>query len=60
MGIVISVMLIIGVFSPWGLVIGTAAIPIPFYLWGWPDKKDHERNLREEHERKQKEGKEAA
>jgi cytochrome c oxidase subunit 1 len=60
MGVVISVMLIIGVFSPWGLVIGTAAIPIPFYLWGWPDKKEHERNLREEHERKQKEGKEAA
>jgi hypothetical protein len=25
---------------------------IPFYFWGWPDKREHERNLREERERR--------
>ena len=54
MAIVIGAMLIYGVFSPWGLPIGTALIPIPFYLWAWPDKEDHKRNLREENEKKKK------
>jgi len=39
--------------------IGTGLIVVPFYLWAWPDKKEHERNLREDHEREAKE-KEAA
>jgi cytochrome c oxidase subunit 1 len=56
MAIVISAMLISGIFTPWGVVIGTFAIAFPFYLWAWPDKEQHERNLREERERKDKPG----
>jgi len=59
MGVLIGAMLIAGVFTPWGLVYGTAFIGIPFYMWAWPDKREHERNLREENE-KRLEKKEAA
>jgi cytochrome c oxidase subunit 1 len=47
MGCVIGGMLIAGIFTPWGVVVGSFAIGIPFYMWAWPDKKEHERNLRE-------------
>ena len=59
MAIVITGMLIAGIFTPWGVPIGTGLIVVPFYLWAWPDKKEHERNLREDREREAKE-KEAA
>jgi cytochrome c oxidase subunit 1 len=48
MAVVIGGMLIAGIFTPWGVVVGTFAIAIPFYLWAWPSKELHERNLREE------------
>jgi cytochrome c oxidase subunit 1 len=48
MAIVISGMLIAGIFTPWGVPVGSFLIIIPFYLWAWPDKADHRRNLREE------------
>jgi cytochrome c oxidase subunit I len=48
MAIVIGGMLITGIFTPWGVVAGTFLIMVPYYLWGWPRKEDHERNLREE------------
>jgi cytochrome c oxidase subunit 1 len=55
MAIVISAMLIAGIFTQWGVVYGTFAIVIPFYLWGWPDKKEHQEHLREEREKKARE-----
>ena len=48
MGIVIAGMLAAGIFTPWGIVVGSFAIVIPFYLWAWPKREEHERNLREE------------
>jgi cytochrome c oxidase subunit 1 len=51
MAVVIAAMLATGIFTPWGVVVGTFAIAVPFYLWGWPDKEEHVRNLREERER---------
>jgi cytochrome c oxidase subunit 1 len=52
MAVVIAGMLAAGIFTPWGLVVGSFAIGVPFYLWAWPKKEEHERNLREERERK--------
>jgi hypothetical protein len=53
MGIVIAGMLSAGIFTPWGVVVGSFAIVIPFYLWGWPKREEHERNLREEQEERE-------
>ena len=52
MAIVIGGLLTAGIFTPWGLPLGSLVVIIPFYFWGWPDKKEHERNLREERERR--------
>jgi heme/copper-type cytochrome/quinol oxidase subunit 1 len=52
MAIVLGGMLAAGIFTPWGLPMGSLVVIIPFYFWGWPDKKQHERNLREERERR--------
>ena len=57
MAFVISGMLAGGVFTPWGIVVGSAAVIIPFYMWAWPDKREHEQNLREEQQRKEEEAK---
>ena len=54
MAVVISGMLIAGIFTPWGIVVGTFGIGIPFYLWAWPSRKQHERNLREERQRRER------
>ncbi|MFL5618010.1 MAG: hypothetical protein ACJ79A_06380, partial [Gemmatimonadaceae bacterium] len=53
MAIVIAGMLGVGIFTPWGVVIGSFAIIVPFYMWAWPDREQHERNLREEHAREE-------
>jgi heme/copper-type cytochrome/quinol oxidase subunit 1 len=52
MAIVIGGMLTAGIFTPWGLPMGSLVVIVPFYFWGWPDKREHERNLREERERR--------
>jgi hypothetical protein len=49
---VIAGMLAAGIFTPWGVVVGTFAIVIPFYIWAWPDRGQHARNLREEKQRR--------
>ena len=54
MAVVISGMLIAGIFTPWGIVVGTFGIGIPFYLWAWPSRKQHARNLQEERQRKER------
>jgi hypothetical protein len=54
MAIVITGMLVTGIFTPYGVVVGTFLIAGPFYLWAWPKKEEHERNLREEREREAK------
>jgi hypothetical protein len=51
MAIVLSGMLTAGIFTPWGIPVGSALILIPFYFWAWPDKGEHARNLREERQR---------
>jgi cytochrome c oxidase subunit 1 len=52
MGVVIAGMLAAGIFTPWGIVVGSFAITIPFYIWAWPKREQHERNLREEKQRR--------
>jgi cytochrome c oxidase subunit 1 len=51
MAVVIGAMLMAGIFTPWGVVVGSFAIAVPFYLWAWPDPAQHKRNLREERAR---------
>jgi hypothetical protein len=53
MALVLGTMLAAGIYTPWGFVFGSLAIAWPFYLWAWPRKEEHERNLEEEAERKQ-------
>jgi hypothetical protein len=53
MAAVLAGMLISGIFTPWGVVIGTFLIAVPFYLWAWPSRAQHARNLREERQRDQ-------
>jgi cytochrome c oxidase subunit I+III len=36
MAIVISAMLIWGIFTPWAYPIGIAALAVPFAMWAWP------------------------
>jgi hypothetical protein len=48
MAIVIGAMLITGIFSPWGVAIGSLLIAVPFYFWAWPEKEQHARELEEE------------
>jgi hypothetical protein len=38
------------VFTPWGLPIGTVLITGAFVGWGWPSRKEHQLQLREERE----------
>jgi cytochrome c oxidase subunit I+III len=52
MALVVGAMLAAGIFTPWGVAAGSFAIAIPFYLWAWPKQKEHQRNLREERERR--------
>jgi cytochrome c oxidase subunit I+III len=52
MALVIGPMLIAGIFTPWGIVVGTFAIIVPYYLWAWPTQAKHERNLREDRRRR--------
>jgi cytochrome c oxidase subunit I+III len=56
MGLVIGAMLISGIFTPWGVVVGSFGIIVPFYLWAWPTKKKHERNLKEDRQRRSSAG----
>jgi len=53
MAAVIAAMLITGIFTPWGVVYGTFAIALPFYIWAWPDREQHEKNLHEERHRRE-------
>ena len=46
--VVIALMLISGIFTPWGIAIGSFLIAVPFYYWGWPEKKQHKRDLEDE------------
>ena len=55
MAVVLTGMLTAGIFTPWGVVVGSFLIVIPFFLWAWPDRAQHERNLREEQERRRRE-----
>ena len=48
MAIIIALMLAAAIITPWGVPIGSMLLVIPFYLWAWPDKAQHERNLREQ------------
>jgi cytochrome c oxidase subunit I+III len=48
MAIVIGAMLITGIFSPWGVAVGSFLIIVPYYFWAWPTREEHERHLREE------------
>jgi len=52
MGVVIAAMLIAGIFTPWGIVIGSFAIIGPYYVWAWPSREKHERNIREDRQRR--------
>ena len=52
MALVIGCMLVAGIYTPWGFVVGSLAIAYPFYLWAWPKKEEHQRTLEEEAERK--------
>jgi cytochrome c oxidase subunit 1 len=36
------------IFTPWGLPIGVVLITFAFVGWGWPTKREHELQLREE------------
>jgi hypothetical protein len=52
MAVVIAGMLASGIFTPWGVVVGSFALVIPYYIWAWPDRGEHARNLREERQRR--------
>jgi hypothetical protein len=43
-----GVTFIVLIFTPWGLPIGAVLIVPAFVGWGWPSRKDHELQLREE------------
>jgi cytochrome c oxidase subunit 1 len=38
------------IFTPWGLPIGAVLMTIAFIGWGWPDRREHELQAREERE----------
>jgi len=48
MAIIIAGMLAAAIVTPWGVPIGSTLLLVPFYLWAWPDKAQHRRNLREQ------------
>ena len=51
MAIIIALMLAAAIITPWGVPIGSTLMLVPFYLWAWPDKAQHDRNLREQGKR---------
>ncbi|HMC54197.1 MAG TPA: cytochrome c oxidase subunit I [Gemmatimonadaceae bacterium] len=50
MGVLVTLMLVAGVFTPWAYPIGFALLPIPWLMWGWPRRgtKEHEQNVKAE------------
>jgi cytochrome c oxidase subunit 1 len=51
MAVVVGALLISSIFTPWGWAIGSILIVIPYYLWGWPKRKEHRRDLEEDRQR---------
>jgi cytochrome c oxidase subunit 1 len=39
------------IFTPWGLPLGAVLVSIAFTGWGWPRRREHRLQVREEHQR---------